>query len=42
MAERFTDALRVVVLITVRNKYLYDLHLVVPGLAVCVCEFKIL
>ena len=23
-----------------RNKYLYDLHLVVPGLAVCVCEFK--
>ena len=22
--------------------YLYDLHLVVPGLAVCVCEFKCL
>ena len=24
------------------NKYLYGLQVVVPGLAVCVCEFKLL
>ena len=22
------------------RNYLYDLHLVIPGLAVCACEFK--
>ena len=32
-----TAALRVAVSIPACNKYLYDLQVVVPGLAVCVC-----
>ena len=40
VVECSTDALRVPGSIRTRNKYLYDLHLVVPGLAVCDCEFK--
>ena len=38
-AERSTVVLRVAGPIPARNKYL---HLVVPGRAVCVCEFKYL
>ena len=40
VAERASSALRVVGSIPARNKYLYDLYLVAPGLAVCVCKFK--
>ena len=40
MAERLFDALRAAGSIPARNNYIYDLHLVVPGLAVCICEFK--
>ena len=39
VAERSTDALRVVGSIFARNKYLYGLQVVVPSLAVCVCDF---
>ena len=39
---RSTTALRVAGLIPTQNKYLYDLHLVVPGLAIYVCELKCL
>ena len=38
MVEHFTAALSVAGLIPARNIHLYDLHLVVLGLAVCVCE----
>ena len=37
VAEESTGALRVAGSIPVRNKYLYDLEIVVPGLDVCVC-----
>ena len=40
--ERSTVVLRVVDSIPIRHKYLYGLQVVVPGLAVCVCEFKCL
>ena len=40
VAERSTAALHVAGLIPARNKYFYDLHLVAPGLAVCVSEFE--
>ena len=42
MAERLTAALCVAGSIPARNKYLYGLQVVVPGLAVCVCEFECL
>ena len=35
-------ALRVAGSISTRTKYLHGLQVVVPGLAVCVCEFKCL
>ena len=40
VVDHSTDALRVAGLMPRRNNYLYDLHLVVWGLAVCLCEFK--
>ena len=39
LAERSTAALRVAGSIPARNKYVYDLQVDVPGLAVCVCDF---
>ena len=42
LVECSTAALRVPGSVPSRNKHLYDLHLVVPGLAVCVFEFKYL
>ena len=42
VVERSTAALRVAGLIPARNNYLYDLQAVVPGLAVCVCDFSFL
>ena len=41
-SERSTAALHVAGSIPARTKYLSDLHLPVPGLAVCVCEFECL
>ena len=40
--DQSTAVLCVASLIPTRNKYLYDLHVVVPGLAVCVYAFKCL
>ena len=37
--ERSIAVLRVVGSIPARNKYLHELHSVVPGQAVCVCVF---
>ena len=42
IVKHLTAVLRVKGSIPARNKYLYDLHLVVSGLAVCACEFKCL
>ena len=42
VAERLTAALCIADSIPIQNKYLYDLHFVVPGLTVCVCEFNCL
>ena len=42
VAERATAALRVTGSIPAWNKYFYDLHLIVPGVTVCVPEFKCL
>ena len=42
VAQRLSAALRVPGLISRRNKYLYSLQVVVPGLAVCVREFYML
>ena len=42
VVECSSVALRVAGSIPARNKYLFDLNLVVAGLAVCVCEFKCL
>ena len=39
MVERLTVALCVAGSIPARNKYLYGLNVVVPGLAVCECDF---
>ena len=39
LVERSSAALRVAGSIPTRNKYLYDLQIVVPGLADCVCGF---
>ena len=39
VAERPTAVLRVAGFSPARNKFLYGLHVVVPGLAVCVCDF---
>ena len=39
MAVRSTAALCVAGSIPVRNKYLYELQVVVPSLAVSVCDF---
>ena len=39
MVERPTSTLRVAGSILSRNKYKYGLQLVVPGLAVCVCDY---
>ena len=45
MVERSSSALCVpgscVSSILTRNKYLHDLHLVVPGLIVCVSDFSV-
>ena len=41
MAGGSTTALRVTGSIPTRHKYLYDLQLVVPGVAVCVCDFSV-
>ena len=41
VVERSTAALRVAGSIPARNQF-YGPHLVVPGLAICVCEFKCL
>ena len=40
MAEGFTAALRVEGSIPARDKYLYTLQVVVPGLAAYVCAFS--
>ena len=40
VVERPTAALGVARSISPRNKYLYGLQVVVPGLAVCVCDFS--
>ena len=40
VVERCTAALSVSSWIPARNKYLYDLQIVVPSRAVCICEFK--
>ena len=40
VVEHSTAALHVASSIPALNKYLYDLHLVAPGLAVCVREFQ--
>ena len=40
LVERPTVALRVAGSISARNKYLYGLQVVVPGLALCVCEVQ--
>ena len=42
MVERSTAALRLASSISIRNKYLYDLHLVVSDLAVCEGKYVIL
>ena len=42
LADRSTALLCVVGLTPVWNNYLYDLHLIVPDRAVCVCQFKCL
>ena len=39
VGERTTAVLRVAGSIPARNKYSYDLQIVVSGLAVCVCDF---
>ena len=41
VVERPTAELRVAGSIPGRNKYLYGLQVVAPGLAVCVCVFSI-
>ena len=41
MAEPLTTALCVPGLNPARNKYLYGLQVVVPGQAVCVCDFSV-
>ena len=41
VVERSTAALRVAGSTPTRNKHLYDLHSVVPSLAVCVCDVSI-
>ena len=40
VAERPTAALCVVGSNSARKKYLYGLQIVVPGLAVCICDFS--
>ena len=40
MAKRSAAVLRVTISIPAWNKYVYNLHLVVPDLAVCLCDFK--
>ena len=39
-AKCLTTVLHVAGSIPAWNNYFYDLHLVVPGLVVCVCEFE--
>ena len=40
VAEGLAAVLHITGLIPARNKYLYDLQIVVPGLVICVGEFK--